>query len=106
MTEDGNLEHFDHESHVRRAIELAREAAGHGDRPLGSVLARGDEVVTTASTRVVDPDADFPVRITRPYFLGSTTPLRCGFRRTRSDDVPTASPHWGSRVDSPFGRNL
>lgn len=61
MTEDNNLENFDHESYVRRAIELAREAAGRGDRPLGSVLARGDEIVTTASARVVDPDADFPV---------------------------------------------
>ena len=61
MTEDDNLENFDHESYVRRAIGLAREAAGRSDRPLGSVLARGDEVVTTASARVVDPDADFPV---------------------------------------------
>ena len=60
MTED-DLEHFDHESHVRRAIELAREAAGRGDRPFGSVLARGDEVITTVSARAVDPDADVPV---------------------------------------------
>ena len=61
MTEDDDLEHFDHESHVRRAIELAREAARRGDRPFGSVLARGDEVVTTVSARIVDPDADFSV---------------------------------------------
>ena len=61
MTEDDDLENFDHGSHVRRAIELAREAAGRGGRPFGSVLARGDDIVTTVSTRVVDSDADFPV---------------------------------------------
>ena len=59
MTEDTDLENFDHESHVRRAIELAREAAGRGDRPFGSVLARGDDIVTTMSVCVVD--ADVPV---------------------------------------------
>ena len=94
MTEDNDLENFDHESHVRRAIELAREAAGRGDRPLGSVLARGDEVVTTVSARVVDPGADFPVRLPpHPTSLGPTTPLRCGFRRTLSGGVQTASPY-------------
>ena len=61
MTEDDDLENFDHKSYVRRAIELAREAAGRGDRPLGSVLVRGDKVVTTVAARIVDPDADFPV---------------------------------------------
>ena len=61
MTKDTDLENFDHESYVRRAIEPAREAAGRGDRPFGSVLARGDEVVTTVSARIVDSDADFPV---------------------------------------------
>ena len=61
MTEDTDLENFDHESYVRRAVELAREAAGRGDRPFGSVLARGDDIVTTVSARVVDPDADSPV---------------------------------------------
>ena len=61
MTEDTDLENFGYESHVRRAIELARVAAGRGDRPLGSVLARGDEVVKTVSARIVDSDADVPV---------------------------------------------
>ena len=61
MTEDTDFENFDHESHVRRTIELAQGAAGRGDRPLGSVLARGDEVVTAVAARIVDSDADFPV---------------------------------------------
>jgi len=42
----------DHESHMRRAIDLAREAAGRGDRPFGSVLVRDDTVIMTESNRV------------------------------------------------------
>ena len=53
MGDDIDLENFDHESHVRRAIELAGEAADRGDRPFGSVLVRDDAVVMTASNRVV-----------------------------------------------------
>ena len=53
MTDDTDLENFDHESHVRRAIELAGEAADRGDRPFGSVLVRDDAVVMAASNRVV-----------------------------------------------------
>jgi tRNA(Arg) A34 adenosine deaminase TadA len=43
---------FDHESHTRRAIALAREAVDRGDRPFGSVLVRDDVVVAEASNRV------------------------------------------------------
>jgi tRNA(Arg) A34 adenosine deaminase TadA len=43
---------FDHESHIRRAIALAREAVDRGDRPFGSVLVRDDAVVMEASNRV------------------------------------------------------
>ena len=43
---------FDHESHIRRAIALAREAVDRGDRPFGSVLVRDDAVVMAASNRV------------------------------------------------------
>ena len=43
---------FDHESHTRRAIALAREAVDRGDRPFGSVLVRDDAVVMEASNRV------------------------------------------------------
>ena len=53
MADDTDLESFDHESHVRRAIELAGEAADRGDRPFGSVLVRDDAVVMAASNRVV-----------------------------------------------------
>ncbi len=51
-----NVEDFDHESHVRRALELAREAAARGDYPFGSVLVRDDAVVMEASNRVVTED--------------------------------------------------
>jgi tRNA(Arg) A34 adenosine deaminase TadA len=52
----GDVDDFDHESHVRRAIELAREAADRGDEPFGSVLVRDDEVVLSASNRIVTED--------------------------------------------------
>jgi tRNA(Arg) A34 adenosine deaminase TadA len=42
----------DHESHMRRALELAREAVARGDNPFGSVLVRDDAVIMTASNRV------------------------------------------------------
>lgn len=47
---------FDHDSHMRDALELAREAATRGDRPFGSVLVRDDAVVMTESNRVVTED--------------------------------------------------
>ncbi|ERH09967.1 MAG: cytosine/adenosine deaminase [halophilic archaeon J07HX64] len=43
---------FRHESHMRRAFELAREAVDRGDRPFGSVLVRDDSVVMAESNRV------------------------------------------------------
>jgi len=33
---------------MRRALELATEAAGHGDVPIGAVVARGDEMLGSA----------------------------------------------------------
>lgn len=51
-----NFDDFDHESHMRRAFELAREAAGRGDFPFGSVLVRDDSVVSADSNRVVTQD--------------------------------------------------
>jgi tRNA(adenine34) deaminase len=33
---------------MRRALELAEEAAGHGDVPIGAVVARGDEALGAA----------------------------------------------------------
>ena len=45
------LDAFDHEPHVRRAIDLAREAGDRGDGPYGSVLVRDGEVVMEESNR-------------------------------------------------------
>jgi tRNA(Arg) A34 adenosine deaminase TadA len=53
---DASFDDFDHESHMRRAFDLAREAAERGDRPFGSVLVRDDEVVMAESNRVVTAD--------------------------------------------------
>jgi tRNA(adenine34) deaminase len=33
---------------MRRALQLAESAAGHGDVPIGAVVARGDEVLAQA----------------------------------------------------------
>lgn len=46
----------DDETHVRRAIELAREAATRGDNPFGSVLVADGEVVAEARNAVVTDD--------------------------------------------------
>jgi len=50
---DQTLDAFDHDRHMRRAFDLAREAADRGDEPFGSVLVRDDEVIAAASNRVV-----------------------------------------------------
>jgi tRNA(Arg) A34 adenosine deaminase TadA len=44
---------FDHESHIRRALTLAREAADRGDEPFGSVLVEADTLVAEARNAVV-----------------------------------------------------
>jgi tRNA(Arg) A34 adenosine deaminase TadA len=49
---DTAFEGFQHESHMRQAFELAREAVDRGDRPFGSVLVREDSVVMAESNRV------------------------------------------------------
>lgn len=51
-----DFDSFDHEAHMRRAFELAREAVERGDRPFGSVLVRDDEIVMEESNRVVTAD--------------------------------------------------
>ncbi|MGZ0747738.1 nucleoside deaminase [Haloparvum sp. AD34] len=53
---DSPLDDFDHEAHLRRACDLAREAAARGDEPFGSVLVRDDEIVAEASNRVNTED--------------------------------------------------
>jgi tRNA(Arg) A34 adenosine deaminase TadA len=51
------FDEFDHESHMRRAIDLAREAAANGDGPYGSVLVKDDEIVMEArNTEATDDD--------------------------------------------------
>jgi tRNA(Arg) A34 adenosine deaminase TadA len=63
---------FDHESHMRRAVALAGEAADRGDRPFGSVLVRDDDLIAEASNRVVTgedvrrhPELDLAARARR-----------------------------------------
>jgi tRNA(Arg) A34 adenosine deaminase TadA len=51
-----DVDDFDHERHMQRAIDLAREAMERGDRPFGSVLVRDDEVVMAESNRVLTED--------------------------------------------------
>lgn len=43
---------FSHESHMREAFELARDAAARGDEPFGSVLVHDDTVIMAESNRV------------------------------------------------------
>lgn len=50
------FDEFDHESHMRRAFELAEKAAERGDRPFGSVLVRDDQIIAEESNRVVTED--------------------------------------------------
>jgi len=47
-----DFDSFDHESHMRAAFGLAREAAARGDEPFGSVLVRDDAVVMRESNRI------------------------------------------------------
>lgn len=53
MLFSSNFDEFDHGAHLRRAFELANEAAERGDHPFGSVLVLDDEIVLTDSNRVV-----------------------------------------------------
>jgi len=46
-----DLDDFDHDPFVKRAIELAREAGERGDGPYGSILVRDGEVVVEAENR-------------------------------------------------------
>ena len=52
-TDDGTT---DHEPHMRRALELAREAAARGDEPFGSVLVRDDTEIMAESNRINTAD--------------------------------------------------
>jgi tRNA(Arg) A34 adenosine deaminase TadA len=56
MTDSPEFDAFDHERHMKRALELAREAMDRGDEPFGSVLVRDDEIVMVESNRIVTED--------------------------------------------------
>ena len=47
----------DDERHMRRALELAQEAARAGDVPIGAVLVSGDLVVEAHNEKEARPDA-------------------------------------------------
>jgi tRNA(Arg) A34 adenosine deaminase TadA len=51
-----DFDDFDHASHMRAAVDLAREAADRGDEPFGSVLVRDDAVVMRESNRIETED--------------------------------------------------
>jgi len=51
-----DLDSLDHESYVRRAIELARTAGDRGDDPFGSLLVRDGTVVMEEANREVTDD--------------------------------------------------
>ncbi|MFB6304719.1 MAG: nucleoside deaminase [Haloferacaceae archaeon] len=51
MTAPDALDALDHDRHVRRAIDLAREAGERGDPPYGSLLVRDGAVVAEARNR-------------------------------------------------------
>jgi tRNA(Arg) A34 adenosine deaminase TadA len=51
-----DFDSFDHDSHMREAFDLAREAADRGDEPFGSVLVRDDAVVMAESNRINTAD--------------------------------------------------
>lgn len=53
---DLNFDDFDHNSHMRRAFELAREAADRGDQPFGSVLVRDDTIIMADSNHIHTED--------------------------------------------------
>lgn len=50
---DTNFDDFDHDSHMRSAFDLAREAIDRGDRPFGTVLVHDDTVVMADSNHVL-----------------------------------------------------
>jgi tRNA(Arg) A34 adenosine deaminase TadA len=51
-----DLDALDHESHIDRALDLAREAADRGDEPFGSLLVHDGEIVAEARNAVNTAD--------------------------------------------------
>jgi len=68
-----------HERHMRRCIELARQAIGNGDTPIGSLIVDGDELVSEGVEAVrARHDATAHAEIEA---------LRTAFARRRSRDL-------------------
>jgi tRNA(Arg) A34 adenosine deaminase TadA len=51
-----DIDALEHEQHMKRALELAREAAEGGDEPFGSVLVRDGEIVMEERNAVNSAD--------------------------------------------------
>lgn len=51
-----DFDEFDHDSHMRKALELARAAVDRGDEPFGSVLVRDDTVIMKESNQEITED--------------------------------------------------
>jgi len=49
---------LDHEANIRRAIELAREAVEHGNRPFGALLVDADGRTLVEAENSVEQDGD------------------------------------------------
>src|SRR4029079_19838864 len=68
-----------HERHMRRCIELARQAIGNGDTPIGALIVYGDELVSEGVEAVrARHDATAHAEIEA---------LRTAFARRRSRDL-------------------
>ncbi|SEW34745.1 nucleoside deaminase [Halobacterium jilantaiense] len=48
---ESEFDEFDHDSHMREALELARAAVDRGDEPFGSVLVRDNTVIMKESNQ-------------------------------------------------------
>jgi tRNA(adenine34) deaminase len=44
------------EKHIKRCIELSKIALGSGDQPFGSLIAKGEKVLTEARNRIKEND--------------------------------------------------
>ncbi|WP_048075574.1 nucleoside deaminase [Haloquadratum walsbyi] len=50
---DPRFDAFAHETHMKEALTLAREAVARGDEPFGSVLVRDDTVIMSESNHEI-----------------------------------------------------
>ncbi|MFB6201902.1 MAG: nucleoside deaminase [Halorhabdus sp.] len=100
-----DFDSFDHDSHMREAFDLAREAADRGDEPFGSVLVRDGAVVMAESNRIntVDdirrhPELQLAHRACREYDPAARAEL---VMYTSTEPCPMCA---GGMVTAGFGR--